>query len=205
MKIQLGQVRMESSFKLGYTGGEPLNTGIHSNKTLKYLVPCLNKLGKDFMNRLDSVMKVAVGVGDMLITDEVNKFEQHLFILLDIRVASKFFIKFLEWIREQDYYADDYVYHNIQKTPYHMVVVKLPNDVAITKFLEGKYSEMFTQEEIQQLFAKDPDTKSVLIKDHNYKLEFVKKLNYMFDTTIKASEYEGELDLPPKKDEENFI
>lgn len=196
MKIQIGEIIM------GKVGQKlPLH-----NKTLKYLTPCLKKYGIDFEQMYNSVFKIALGIGDIIIIDQEKKYEQHLFILLDTRLYPKNFIVFLDWIKEQEFYEDDYVYGDIKKSPCHMIVIKIPEEYtdSLDKFLEGKYSEMFSTQDIDELFYKHPDQVKVLKKDHNYKIRFVHTLNKLFVSTVIPDEYDGELDLPPNKQDEIF-
>lgn len=196
MQIQIGEILMGKA-------GQKLPI---QNKTLKYLTPCLIKYGNDFRQMYSSVFKIALGIGDMLIMDQEKKYEQHLFILIDTRLYPKQFVAFLNWVRDQFFYEDDYVYGNIRATSCHMVVIRIPEEYtqSISKFIEGKYSEMFSSQDIEELFQKYPDTAKVFKKDHNYRIKFVKKLNRMYGTTVTTEEYSGEVELPPTKKEEFF-
>jgi hypothetical protein len=196
MKIQIGEILMGRA-------GQKLPI---QNKTLRYLTPCLKKYGTEFEMMYKSVFKIALGIGDIIIVDQERKYEQHLFMLIDTRLYPKQFIKFLDWVREQPFYEEDYVYGDIKKSPCHMIIVKIPQEyiVSLTKFTEGKYSEMFSEEDINEFFLKYPDQVKVFKKDHNYKIKFVSKLNNLFESTLPVEEYDGELELPPKKEEEYF-
>lgn len=196
MKIQLSEIIM----------GKVNQTLPIKNKTLKYLTPCLRKYGDEFARHYNLVFKVAIGLGDMMIIDEEKRYEQHLFILIDTRIKPKNFVTFLDWIREEYYYQDDYVYDDIKKSPLHMVIVKIPEEYtqSFEKFTSGKYSEMYAIEDIDTLFSKHPEAKLVLTKDQSYKVRFVRRLNRLYSTTLKPEDYSGELDLPPTKEEEYF-
>lgn len=196
MQIQIGQVLM------GKVGQKlPIQ-----NKTLRYLTPCLKKYGLEFEQMYSSVFKIALGLGDMIMGDQDKKYEQHLFMLIDTRLFPKNFITFLNWIKDQVYYEDDYVYGDIKKSPCHMIIIRIPEEhtTSLIKFTEGKYSEMFNEKDVNELFNKYPDQTKVFKKDHNYKIKFVRNLNKLFETTVSAKEYDGELELPPKKEEEFF-
>jgi hypothetical protein len=196
MKIQIGEILM----------GQVGQKMIIQNKTYRYLTPCLKAYGLEFEQMYKSVFKIALGIGDMIIIDQDKKYEQHLFILIDTRLYPKNFIMFLDWIREQVFYEDDYVYGDIKKSPCHMVIITIPEKYmeSLTKFTQGKYSEMFSEADIETLFYKYPDQIKVFKKDHNYKITFVRKLNRLYNTSVSVKEYEGELELPPNKDEEFF-
>lgn len=199
MKIQIGDVFMDKE------NGRVT----HPNKTNRYLIPCLLEYGKLFKVRYSNVFKVAVGIGDVVVDNRGLKYERHLFILLDSLIATKNFLSFIEWIREQPMYADDYVYDNITKSNFHMVVLKIPEKFypSLDAFKEGKYSQMYNEEAIKNFFEKFPDTQKILIKDHNYKIVFIGRLNKLFGTTLAGDdikEYDGELDLPPNPEKELF-
>lgn len=171
------------------------------NKTRKYLLPCLKYYGDVFLGKLNSVFKVACGLG-------INNHQSDdMFILIDSAVANSYFLKFMDWIREQPYYKDDYVYGDIQKSSYHMVVLKIPEvfKSSVQKFLQGKYSEMYSYETIEKFFSKNPEVKQVLLKDNNYKSKFIAEVNKEYGTEIQDFDTEDyELDFPVNLKEEIF-
>ena len=194
MKIQVGEILMNRVIQ---------QKAVYTNKTRKYLLPCLNAYGATFMVKLNNVFKIAVGIGDIVISNRGIRHERHIFILLESTIASNFFIDFLEWIKKQDMYEDDYVFDNIQKSTSHMIVLKIPEKFRdiFEKFKLGEFSKMYKKEDIETFFKEKPEIKQVLIKDHNYKIRFVGKLNKTWGTDIKPSEYEGELDTKPDHEE----
>lgn len=193
MKTQIGEIVMDK------IGKRP----ILANKTRKYLLPCLKDYGKDFTSRLESVYKVAVGIGDIIISNRGIRHEKHIFILADSSIAKEFFIDFLDWIKYQPMYEDDYVFGNIQTSTLHMIIVKLPEKYydSFETFKLGSYSQMYTRIDIDRLFANKPQFRKVVIRDHNYVVRFVQILNEEFGSSITAKEYDGELDFPPDKEE----
>ncbi len=198
MKTQIGEVIMNTTKEL---------KSIHLNKTSKYLLPCLKEYGEDFTSKLNNVYKIAVGIGDIIISNRGIKHEKHVFILADSSIAIEFFLNFLEWVKEKPMYEDDYVFGNIVTSNYHMIIVKLPEKCYNTfeTFKLGKYSEMYKKEDVDRLFKDKYQFKRVILKNHNYKIKFVRELNEFFNLRgeheIIPSEYDGELDFPPDKDE----
>lgn len=182
---------------------------IFLNKTTKYLTPCLAEYGLDFKNKLDAVTKLAIGIGDMVLVDKNVLLEKHIFILVDTKANPTSFINFLNYIKSQSYYEDDYVFDDVSKGRKHMIVISIPDKYTRTihKFKENKYSEMYSEEEVEKLFANKP-IKKVFIKDHNYKVEFVKEINSTYNMTgkhkLKVEEWDGELDFPIDLKEEIF-
>jgi len=201
MDIQVGKIYMDKVIEQKI---------IFPNKTKKYLLPCLKEYGNIFINKLNNVFKVAVGIGDIIVDNCGYYHEKHIFILLDSIIANKFFLDFLDWIKKQSMYQDDYVFGNIQKSKYHMVVLKFPEKFydSFETFKVGKYSSMFNKETIDSFFNNHPKTKLVFIKDHNYKVYFVDKVNEIYNLKgehrVREEEWEGELDFPPKDKKEIF-
>ena len=197
MKTQIGEIVMSFTEK----------RGVVANKTRKYLLPCLKGYGKEFTSKLNSVYKIAVGIGDIIVSNRGVKHEKHIFILINSSIAIEFFIDFLEWIREQDMYEDDYVFGNIQTSNSHMIIVKLPEKYygAFETFKIGAYSKMYCTKDIIEFFSDKPQYKKIIIKSHEYRVSFVEKLNEQYDLerqyAILPEEYDGELDFPPGKEE----
>lgn len=183
IKIQLGQVTM--------------------NKTARFIKPCLRYYGEEFVKKLSSVFKLAYGIGDMIINDKV---EHQIFILVDTVKCTRQFIDVIEWLRNQDYYENDYAVDHLIKGRMHMLVIRLPeNTVDLNLFLSGKYSKMYKDEEVIDVLS--DDDRAIVIKDNNYRIKFVKKVNEYFQTNLKVEELhqEAELELPPNIDEQEFF
>lgn len=197
MKVQVGEVCMDAVTKQKI---------MYNNKTRKYLLPCLKEYGEEFMSRLNNVFKVAAGIGDIITEDCGFHHEKHIFILLDSSIAKKFFIEFMDWIKEQSMYEDDYTYYNIQRSNYHMVVLKFPDKFydSFETFKIGDYSKMFDKTTIEKFFKDYPNTNKVFVKDHNYRFYFTEKVNIKFGTTISGEDWQGELDFPPTPKTEIF-
>lgn len=201
MKIQVGAVKMgeikEQRILIESKDTDEVQV-VNNSKTRNYLLPCLKEYGKVFTNKLSKVMKIAAGIGDVILSNRDISYEKHIFILLDsAKPMHEHFDSFMNFIKQQVYFVDDYVYGDIQKSTFHMVVLQFPEKyyTALDKFKAGQYSEMYTIEDIEKFFENHPTTKAILIKEHGYRVEFTKKLNRRFGTTIQPEEYEGELDF----------
>lgn len=195
MKFQLGKIKMEDG-------------KIIQNKTRKYLAPILKCYGDIFTGKFNSVFKVACGIGDMAVQNSGINYERHLFILMDASIGTRHFLSFLDWVKEQDYYEDDYVYGNILKSNLHMIVLKVPEQFydSLETFRQGKYSKMYDYQSIQTYFDNNPDVMKVLIKDSNYKVEFIGEVNKLFGTEIDNFDIKDyELDFPLNPMEETFM
>lgn len=207
MKIQVGEVQMSKVSSQIIIKSDNVEEVIPTSKTTKYLVPCLKEYGEKFTTMLRAVYKIAAGIGDAILINRDIKHEKHVFLLLDsAKPMHVHFNNFINWIREQEYFVDDYVYGDIQKSSFHMVILKFPENYydSFQTFKLGKYSEMYNAEGIDKFFGNHPETKSVLIKDHNYRIKFTAKVNKLFDTHAKPEEFIGELDFSPTEASEIF-
>lgn len=197
IKFQLGNIVMRGVSK----------NRILQNKTSKYLLPILKEYGDVFTGKFNAIFKVACGTGDFVVQHSGINYERHIFILIDTTISTKQFLAFMDWIKFQPYYENDYVYGNIQKSKYHMVVLKIPEKFyeSLETFKRGKYSQMYSYKDIGRYFHNHPDIKKVLIRDHNYKLEFISQINKDYGVHVDDFDIEDyELDYPANTLEETF-
>jgi len=199
IKIQIGQIFM--------------------NKTRKYLYPIIKQHGTDFVFKFNSIFKVAIGIGDILVENCGFKHEKHLFILVDSRYKPSEFIRTIKWLRKHHSYEDDYVFGDITTSRFHMIVVKIPEQYipSLQRFKESKFSKMYSKEDVKKFFSFVNRTGSdkilykninrVLVHDHNYKIQFAEQLKEEFEIdnlTINDIADDVEFDLPIKEIEEIF-
>lgn len=199
--------------------GEPIKIQlgkIFMNRTRKYLFPVIKSYGSDFAFKINSLFKVAVGIGDIIVDRCGIHHEHHLFILVDTLVNSSQFISLLDDIRRHISYEDDYVYGGIMKSRLHMIVVKIPEQylTSFANFKKSRYSQMYKEDDLKKLFDFDnkgateeyKTIKKILIRDHNYKFEFAKIITKEFGELISGYDIsnESELDLQILEREEIF-
>lgn len=198
--------------------GEPIKIQIGKifmNRTRKYLFPVLKSYGSSFTFQINSLFKVAVGIGDIIVDKCGIKHENHLFILVDTLPNYSQFVSLLDDIRRHESYEDDYVYGNILNSRYHMIVVRIPDNYlnSFNNFKRSVYSQMYTEEQLKELFLLDAtsgpykDIKKILLKDHNYKFEFARLVQKEFDVPefdIQDITDDCELDFPILDVEEKF-
>lgn len=193
-------------FHLGKISMTPRKTMV-LNKTRKYLFPILKEYGEDFKNKFNSIFKVACGIGDTTVAQSGVIYEKHLFLLVDSSIKRNVFLDFMDWIKNEPYYEDDYVFGNIVKSDLHMFVLKIPDKflVSLEIFKLGKYSKMYSFSEINLFFNNYPEVQKVLTRDPTYKIEFIALVNKEFQTNIEDFDIEDyELDFPANKKEEIF-
>ena len=202
---------------------------LYENRTWRYLYPCLKNYGMHLINYLSSFIKLGIGIGDNNVKTERNS----IFILIqtdpigasdtDRQNYKRNFSKFLDWLRYQPFYVKDYVYEDLDSAVKHMVVLKIPpkHNIAYDKFVKGKYSEMYSKEEINAYFniMNNDDnnpviskrnervslSRKILTRDSKHLPVFVETVNKDFGTDIVVEDFkDAELDYPIKLQEEIF-
>jgi len=179
------------------------------NKTWRFLLPCLKTFGEEFVEKYNKVFKLAAGIHDTLLDGSIYEGDSVLYVLFDKKYNEKGFKDFLVWLKYQSYYISDYLYGPDLDTRYHMIMFRLHEsyDISYQNFLLGKYSCMYSSEQIENLF--NPETKyteiAVLKKECSAIPYFIDKINTEFNLKLTPKDYkEGELELPLKIEEEVF-
>lgn len=182
----------------------------YHNKTLKFLLPSLKLLGTDFRAKLNSVQTLAFGVHDTSLDGTPYEDQRLVYILIDKLVKPLQFNNFVAWIRNQEFYAADYAFDNLETGRMHMVAVTYPDKYgdAYDKFIKGKYSKMYVKDEVKVFFdAGKEEAKGIINKTKDSGEIHVKNLNATYNSsiTLKCLLTEGgEHDFPPQKHEEIF-
>lgn len=181
---------------------------IYVNKTLKYLFPTLRAYGPGLRNKISELHKVAVGVHDDFYKAQITP---SIFILIDREHYRNKTISTLNWLRYQPYYVTDYPYDDLVNGRLHMIILRLPKRFhhSFEAFTKGKYSEMFTDEEIEEFVKTDVDmfgAYKVLTRKKEAYTEFLEKIEESFGMVeVKATDLiDKELDFPLEKEKEIF-
>jgi hypothetical protein len=186
---------------------------LYINKTVKYLVPGLGFYGPTLKTKLNLVFKLAFGIHDTLLTGSHLEGQKNIFILIDKLVRPDLFQNFMDWVKHQEYFVTDYVYDSILEahSRKHMIVLAYPPSMgdAYDKFLLGKYSKMYTKQEITSYFAEEAkvETRQVLVKTVHAKHRFISLIKATFNTQLEEQDFligSWEFDLPPNEEEEYF-
>lgn len=178
-----------------------IETGkFYVNKTRKLLLPCLKDHGEKLMKAVNSLQKLAVGIGDHYIEDSLD--QNNLFLLVDTRHQD--FSKILIWLKKQPFFVKDYPFDDILSGYQHIIILKIPDDyqVAKTEFVKGKYSRMYTKNQVDHLFGNVYI--DVFARDQKSIQSFVDTVNKVYDANIQYEKWEGEVDFPPIRKEEVF-
>lgn len=180
---------------------------LQPNKTISYVVRALTDWEKEFQDEWQNIVNdiLAVGINDFKYYDKI---ENNVFVLIKPTARLQ---KFLEFFREHESYEHDY-----QRGENHMIVIKLPkiHKGLVSKFVMGKYSQMYSKESIKRLFPRTVKVNNmevqsvyhrVVSRDKTYIPIFQEKIKTTFNTTITPPAHEiTELDFPPTLEEETF-
>jgi hypothetical protein len=186
---------------------------LYVNRTVRYLVPALNYYGPTLKTKLNLVFKLAFGIHDSLLEGTHLEGQKNIFILVDKLVRADLYQNFMDWVKHQEYYVTDYAYdsileHNSRK---QMIVLAFPPELAdaYDKFLLGKYSLMYTKNEVNDYFGDEnkATARHVLCKTIFAKNQFKLLIKETFDVMLEEQDFlqgSWEYDLPPNEEEEFF-
>ena len=183
---------------------------LYVNKTWRFLMPCLKGHGKSFIDKFNCVFKLAVGIHDTLLDNSNISNSNNLYVMINKTYREKNYKDFIEFIKYQNYFKGDYCPDSdIISSKRHMIVIEVPNiyNNAYDKFLQGKYSEMYSKKDLDLLFSHPSKKKEFDILTRNEKSlnEFIETLKKEFNTIIFQNDvYDFEYELPLKYEEEVF-
>lgn len=193
---------------------------LYINKTWRFLAPALKYHGEEFILKFNSMMKLAVGIHDTVLDDSTVSEDNNIYVLVDKNVDYKSFLNFISYVKYEDYYVDSYSYDEIVNPRKIMIILKLPEgfDKTYYSFLQGKYSEMYSKEEIKKLFnnqitgkAKNQqsyiDYEIITKTGDRAKKQFLENLNLELGNHFNLTEEDlqkMEWEFPLKKKEEIF-
>lgn len=160
------------------------------NLTYKYIRPCLAYFGKDFIAWFNGLRRVGYAIGDELVEGS-PKFSDNntLFIIFDSSVNTLKFSMFLDYLQDKEYFLGNYVRStDLNDLTYQVLVFKFPESFnnIFTEFKKGKFSKMFTKEEIDKFFpeSKYPEQRKILLKDETLRESYIEKVNREFEVNI---------------------
>lgn len=113
---------------------------------------------------------------------------------------------FIDALKQNKEYVDDWM-HNEKS-----YAIRIKPQLNYAAFEEGRYSDIYESNIINKAFSKDSKTRKVLIRDPEYKKEFVELLNKWFNTrhTVESMESRPDggkveltqFDVPPQMNQE---
>lgn len=210
------------------------DNGIVTNKTRMYLVQQLQHYGEDFISHLskNSISIFALQDFGFNVTEDSRKIGSEVYMLFDtngkrkagnyIDVASSriVFSQSLMYFQSHSAYVTDYCYDSNRTGHYHVVVLKLPFPEKTNLFLEGKYSQLYSQKQLDEWFIKEIQVKivdgesiktskkltdqwSVLTKDSSYIPTFINQVKEEFNTNLNPADVTAmEYDFKPSLNQE---
>ena len=193
---------------------------LFENRTLYYLYPCLKDYGSNFTSKLNSVFKLAIGIGDNYHNNKIKS----LYLLISHNYGNsnissttyrKSFKDFLNYIREHSAYIADYP---VNFNESHMIVIRFPERyyIAYDNFLLGKYSKMYDKSEIDFIYPiqgisektlkRNLLSRAVINKNRTGLEHYKKVIKEEFNVILQDSDCmdNREFDIPYNKKEEIF-
>lgn len=156
------------------------------NKTSKYLYPALLEgLGKVFRLKIEKVSVMACGLDDYSLKDNPKyqplQEKRAFFILIDTFFNKRVCEDFIHWLKYQPFFLASYHIDLISRGL--MVVLEFPKqfEEAFDNFALGKYSEMYTEEDLKLLFSENSEEYKVLTKCKQLIPDFSKRLQELLD------------------------
>lgn len=179
------------------------------NQTWNYLFPCLLDHGDVFKNKINSVFKLAVGIHDTLLDGSDHIQGANIYILLDAKHKPGYYKAFIDWVRIQPFYQDDYWFDvDLSTARKHMVIISVPNkhELAYKHFLKSQYSKMYDKTDLKRFFydRNKEDLYNIMMRNVSGKQLFAEKVNKEFASDIHYKEVEGECEFPLIKEENIF-
>jgi hypothetical protein len=202
MKMVLLQSRQEE--KMVLEAGK-----IFPNRTVKYLVPALNLYGPVLKTKINLVSILGIGLFDMAIEGSHLHGQKNIYFLLNKASRTDLFNDFIRWVSYQEYYVTDYNFDPVENSTRHMVVLAFPPSMhlAYDLFIEGKYSKMYTKNELAEFFAGREAALGIFKRERFAKESFKKKVLSAFGTVLTEEDFLTEIfeyDFPPTKEQEFF-
>lgn len=176
------------------------------NRTRNYLVPVLKEYGPGFASKYNETYKIFTGVHDSLLDGSPYINDRCFVIVLDKLYKPKDYESFMEYVKTQDCYVLDYCPEaDINKSRLNALVLKVPEKYhhAYDMFIQGRYSEMYSEEDIKLLFKNKPKVQEIFFRANGLKKAYVDSINEYFCTTFEENNINHkEFDMPPLCEEE---
>jgi len=183
---------------------------IYVNKTWRFLAPCLRDHGSEFVKKYNPAAKLALGIYDELLSKARITTGRNIYTVFDKKKNATAFRALMDYVRGQPFFKGDYCPDSDMINTYlHCLVIEIPEEYydAYDKFLQSKYSEMYTPRQLKYLFSSKQrqEEYSILSKTGEAFTKFKKTIEEEFgEKANENSAYNSEWELPLKKKEEIF-
>ena len=185
--------------------GFPLNketlkvNNVVKNRTLFYLSKVFRLYDSNLYGKIKRLKPIAIAIDDYFYNNDSNT---SLFVLISAKLD-------IDSIRDCKIFDTDYIFDDIIDSKLRMLVFTFPDNYNkyFDKFKESRYSEMFTQEELEIIFPTVSDKNdyvySILSNTEFRRKQFLRLTNTMFNTTLSLSDTTNS-DFPIKINNEIF-
>jgi len=178
------------------------------NKTWKYLLPCLKDYGITFESKYNSLFKFAAGIHDTALDGSDLENQKLIYVLIDKKYKPKITYNIMDYMDNQDFCIANYAFDDLEEGRKHMFIFEIPEKYhdAYDEFLKGRYSSMYTPDEIQRLFPSETsEARQVFDRTDEAIDRMIRNVKNSFGTTITKKDLVGaELDFPIEKVKEIF-
>ena len=188
-------------------GINPDSSELYVNNTYVLLSPIANEFSQETLQSLSKLEIKCWAIGDVnysirkkrkkldtcffILVDRNGKFLEEKGRYLNLKQGRLDFNKQIETIRKSKYFVSDYVWN--YKDDRHMIVLEIPkkyNDSFIN-FISGKYSKMFTEQQLLHLKIKDSKNStrlSIFTRDKQFVPRFQNVLNEYYGTNVQLED-----------------
>lgn len=182
--------------------------GVIRNRTFKYLTPPMGYYGNEFINKIKSLKLIAFGISDYHLDNKFITDRECIFVLYDSAYFPRKTTDTLSWFYNQEYFIENTYYTDYMNTLRYLIL-ELPIPGVLPKFLQGKYSEMYTREEISKFFTRNSSLHAlkVITKNEVAIEEHIDRVNKLFKTNLKRDDidlFTFECDFKPQMEDEVF-
>lgn len=145
----------------------------YKNKTKDYLLPSLKLYGNEFIINLMRNQILAVGVSDRCYTSEDD---DCIYVLIDIfgkwsfgqylkpSLSRMTFFDTLEYLKDHESFRGDYIFQK----DFHMFKIQLPIPDLKKLFLNGNYSKMYSEQDVESIIKKKDKIKGIEVESVPY-------------------------------------
>lgn len=192
------------------------------NKTNLFLKEQIKLYPNEVINALKNIAISNYFIGDTewYYTTETTVLQNYLFLVVcpsgefdkkrkifvkDVDIEKNRFIRNVDLIKKhtingQPILINSYKLKNSLLE--RVLVLNLPIDNSVNNFIQGKFSKIYTKEEVEKLFPKSnvinrDKQRGILLREEEYKQIFVNTLNKKFNTSLTVEEFDSdEYELP---------
>ena len=182
---------------------------IYVNRTRIYLARAmLSYFDKESLTKLQMTRPIMWGTYDLKYLQAKNYGQPGYRLFALVENKTRLQRQALTYLRQHEYYEDDYPM-KLKDNTHVFIVFRIPKELhrSYNSFIEGKFSEMFTVEQLKKMGITEYENKvinplyAVLTKKKQFVTIFKSKLQEHYEVNVSEEELQGsELDsfyVPP--------